>query len=315
MPPREEDTPVSPPSRGDSRGVILQRGQGTSRKRNRCNALQRWVVFLVFIVSCTENPFVEEEEVSPRTIRGRVLLADGSSPADIFVWLEGVRVTTWTDEKGQFVLSLPAPSEGGGVTGHNGTFSLYFYVANYRIESAHVVLVNGDVARSRGDIDERGELRDVVYLKRILDVSTEIVPSAFPRHYRGQVVVSVKLRALSGDVTVESLKMVERRVLKRSGLVIVDRDGNFVNAVGLGTGWQLAPETVTGESKDLNMVLTWPPCELQEGRHTMIPYLLVRQEELKPELLDDMGEDVDHLGPNYLTLPFRRTGGEFVIGG
>ncbi|MFQ6616016.1 MAG: hypothetical protein ACE5HZ_04520 [Fidelibacterota bacterium] len=278
----------------------------------RCVVLS---TILGLVVSCTDNPFVAGEEVSPRSIGGRVLLADGSSPGGVFVWLEDVRVSTWTDEKGEFVLSLPAPSQGGGVTGHSGTFSLYFYVANYGIDSAQVVLVNGDVARSRGDLDERGKLADVIHLKRILTIHTDVIPESFPRYYRGQVAVSVTLRALSDDVTVESLKKVENRTLSRSGLIIVDQAGNFVNAIGFGTTWQLAPEIVSRESKALNMVLTWPPCELQEGLYTMIPYLLIRQGNMPPELVEDMGEDVDDLGPSYLTMPFRRDGGEFFVGG
>lgn len=271
------------------------------------------VAILVFVVSCTDNPFVEEEEVSPMSIRGRVLLEDGSSPDSIFVWLEGVRVSTWTDDGGRFLLSLPAPSGGSGVTGHDGTFLLYFYVANYRIATAEVVLVRGDVVRSRGDVDEKGALKQTIHLKRILEVHTQVFPESFVRQFRGQVTVLVTLRAVSDDVTVESLMKVEGQVLRRSGLLIVDQGGKFVNAIGLEADWRLSGESIGRQSNRWRISLRWPPCDLLDGQYTMIPYLLVRQENLRPELLEDMGEGVGELGPNYLTLPFRRGGGEFLI--
>ncbi|MGH7453286.1 MAG: hypothetical protein ACRENG_18195, partial [bacterium] len=87
---------------------------------------------LAVLSGCTSNPFGNDKISSEkRKVSGTVGLADQANAKDIYVWLAGFNVSTYTNEQGGFEINLPpkpAQSANGAVS---GIFSLYFYMANY----------------------------------------------------------------------------------------------------------------------------------------------------------------------------------------
>ncbi|MEE9166514.1 MAG: hypothetical protein V3U24_03495 [Candidatus Neomarinimicrobiota bacterium] len=195
----------------------------------------------------------------------------------------------------------------------NEDFYLHYYVANYRLDSSKVVILNGEVARSAGDINGRGELNDVKYLSRILDITTDVSPQGIPEDYKKPVTVKVSLKATSRPLFVKSLKRVQNRVLKRTGLIILDEDDNFLRAMDFDPNWRLARERVTLEQKVWNIIFLWSACDLPKGTYKVIPYLLVQQENVPPELIESLGSEAEKLGQGYLRMPFKRDEGQLVV--
>lgn len=273
------------------------------------------IYFLIILISgCTENPFGnKDQQISSRNIGGKVYLKDGAKPQGIFVWLETFDVGTRTDENGNFNLTLPSSMSEGGVTGGDGIFYLYFYVANYRLDSAQVVIVNGEVARSEGDINDNGELNEAKGLTKILNIGIDIYPSFIEFDSWGRMTAIITLRAIYDNVEVASRKRMENHVFKRSGLIFLDGEGNFVGTVGRGTGWRMGTEIISQSPKKWIVEMNVPPCDLPLGIYKVVPYLLVKQNNLPPQLIESMGTNVEALGPNYLNIPFVRQEGEFII--
>jgi len=82
----------------------------------------------------------------------------------------------------------------------------------------------------------------------------------------------------------------------------------------------LGSTVVTFVQSDLDTIDTAPvirtmvvplfPGDLLPGEYEIIPYLLVKNEEIPESLIDSLGEDVEELGPDYLFIPMIREGNE-----
>jgi|TARA_Y100000310_G_scaffold334953_1_gene415839 hypothetical protein len=270
--------------------------------------------WLILVAGCTENPFNDDsEKISSRAISGAVTLNDGAVPKGVYVWLEGLDVGTRTDEQGEFSLVLPPPSSSSAGSAMDGVFNLYFYVANYAIDTAEVVLVNGEVARSEGDINDQSELKQSKQLYKLLDVVTSVSPQTILFEYWGKMNISVTLNAISSSVVVESLKKIANRVVFRTGLVLVDENDQFVKVIGQGSSWDLGLETIRQEQTTWRIRKSWPPCELPVGVYRFIPYLIIRQPNVPQALIESLGRDAQNLDRSYLNMPFIPRGGKLIV--
>lgn len=272
------------------------------------------MAWLMLVAGCTENPFNDDsQQISARAISGTVTLNDGAVPQGIYVWLEGIDAGTRTDEQGEFSLVLPPPSSSSAGSAMDGVFNLYFYVANYAIDTAEVVLVNGEVARSEGDINDQGELKQSKQLYKLLDVVTSVSPQTILFEYWGKMNISVTLNAISSSVVVESLKKVVDRVVFRTGLVLVDENDQFVKVIGQGSSWDFGLETIRQEQTTWRIRKSWPPCELPVGVYRFIPYLIIRQPNVPQGLIESLGRDAQKLDRSYLNMPFIPRGGKLIV--
>jgi len=136
-------------------------------------------------VACTDNPFFEDTEFwsDKLWVRGQVELnrIDNDLPLEdksgVFVWLEGLNVSTHTNSDGQFELQLASPATlPGGATAWNGAFKLYYYVANYKYEYSTIVIRNGKVEYGQQDVDEKGNINKIIQLDELLGIRTTISP-------------------------------------------------------------------------------------------------------------------------------------------
>ncbi|MCD4664781.1 MAG: carboxypeptidase-like regulatory domain-containing protein, partial [Bacteroidales bacterium] len=135
------------------------------------------VVFL-FLFECTHNPFENTKiTIDEKIISGKVELSDHSKPNGVYVWLEGFDIGTWTDAHGNFEISLPhaRTQSDGRIT---GTYKLFFFLANYQLDSSFVVIRNGELQLSHGDINESGQLKRPKFLKKILKIETFVSPTS-----------------------------------------------------------------------------------------------------------------------------------------
>ncbi|MCR4439509.1 MAG: hypothetical protein QHJ34_15980 [bacterium] len=274
--------------------------------------------------SCTHNPFGDDQIEAPGAeIRGQVLLQDGSSPEGVYVWLEHFAAGTWTDGRGEFRLFLSTTGAQAG-TGVTGSFRLFFYLGNYALRTAEVVLRNGMIVPGYGDIDAEGALRRPVILPRLLSVTTEVQPDSFPPAVGGDVspgsfqgttiVVTVTLRA---DMDSLPVLLPNRRAGPAALLLIRGLDpGSNVQLIpqeSLGALLApLVPDTITPEGRSWSGGFYLAKGALPAGRYEVVPYVLVPQSSLPDELLASLGV-TSTPGVSYLKLPFKRRQGVLTV--
>jgi len=271
-------------------------------------------VCLSLLCGCTENP-LDKSTISSksRQIHGKVRLSDESSSEGVYVWLEGFNIGTFTDQTGQFQVTLPPPETHGTPTGVNGVFNLYFYVANYRLSSAEVVVQNGEYLPSWGDIDANGEINGVISLRKLLRISTVVDPDTVTTSFEGPIDVQVSLQATFDSVTVVFPKIIEGS----SGAILLKRleSGDvFVDIPDMSDSTQTI-ERIGPEIRNWNMVFNAGTGVLPEGQYEIIPYFFIEQDSMPAGLLTSLSMNVKELGPDYLKIPFKREGGLFVVTG
>ncbi len=264
------------------------------------------------VVSCTESPIGGQVDNSPKLqIRGRVDLSDGISPEGVYVWLEGTPLSTRTDNNGFFQITLP-PARQNDPTYANGVFNLYFFLANYRLNFTPVVVQNGEFAYSRGEVDKNGELTGPRHLFKLLQIKTVVDPEVVSTSYEGPVGVQVALRATLDSVTVVFPKVIGGLL---GGVLLRHKPTGevFIDAADAGPNLREV-EKIGNEFYYKRLIFSLRRSLLTPGEYEVVPYLLIRQDNMPAGLLPSLGRNVEEITPEYLKIPFKREGGRFVIG-
>ena len=261
------------------------------------------------MASCTFSPFSQSEvDFSERlTIRGSVQMGDGSSPADVFVWLEGLNVSAWTDEAGAFELRLPTPSTqpGGGLSGE---YDLYFYVGNFGFEKIVTVLQGGYVVFGEGDIDDDGDVEGAIVLQKLADISTVMEPDEISRYDEDtRIDMRVSIRTYANPLRAEAFLAENRYIL-----------GYFFRKVNVPVGEAIYPPVGIGSAvTTLSTVTVWetgftfPYCGLQSevAEYEVYPYVHIVQDGLPEGLIESIAEHAGEYHPDYLRIPIRQEPG------
>lgn len=267
--------------------------------------------FCIFY-GCTSNPFGDDKiSEEKRNVSGTIKLADQTSAKDVYVWLAGFNLGAYTDEQGQFQLTLPPKGGQGTPGGVSGVFNLYPYLANYHLDSAVTVIQNGLFVYSRGDINKDGKLAASKVLRRFLRISTVVSPTVVSKNFSGNIGVTVTLEALDDSATV----IFPRSVGGLLGAVLFKRIGaEEVFVFEFSPGANTRDITIVGRApKSRVMLFNLLQVPLPPGQYEVIPYLLVRHQALPKGLMESLAANVETLGPDYLKLPFRREGGLFEV--
>lgn len=242
---------------------------------------------------------------------GTVRLADQADAKDILIWMNGFKISTFTNENGEFTLNLPPKAVQSGSGGVSGIFTIYFYMANYFLDSAQVVVQNGEFLYSRGDLNKDGRLAATKSLRRFLEISTVVSPAAVEQNFNFRIGVTATLRALIDSCTV----------------IFPGSIGDLLGAVffrNITTGEVIIFQSVPGAfTRDIAIIgrtptdrvlaFTLSQIALPRGQYEVIPQVLVRHQALPSGLIGSIGSNVEEIGSNYLKIPFRRTNGRFQV--
>lgn len=269
-----------------------------------------FVLFLILSVwSCTKNPAANDAIIAPdiRQITGQVVLNDGSPPDSVFIWLEGFDLNTRSDKEGQFTMELPLGSETVAQK-LTGIYHLYFYVANCYWESAIVIVNNGILLVSKGDVDEKGRLKHKIKLIKILEMKAKTDPDTITEKYNGIVNVHVTLTALEEPVIVKFPKASGQTL---AGAILRNDEGEifFFETTGATERSVIVKE----EESDWDLPILYKPGMVPLGNYEIVPYILIWQNGIPEGLLKSIGEDVEEFGPAYLRIPFKRQVGKLTI--
>lgn len=267
----------------------------------------------ILLFSCTENNLFDNEiNVTENLIvRGTVLLSDPTGPDSVYVWMEGVNLSTYTDAQGDFLLELPSPKNqpGGGL---NGIYRIFFFLGNYRIESASTLIINGEFQYGKGDLDIKGNVTRKVVLHKLLDIRTVVSPSEIENTYKDSIVTRIQLVNVTDTVRVRTFKRITGYT---SCLIIKPVRGTDEQAVllrGDPTFWW---EEIITEPTEWIMIYKFISGFFEPGEYEFFPFLEVVQDGVPPGLLESLGNDVYAFGHEYLKVPFKQVRGRLKVSG
>ena len=265
----------------------------------------------VIFFACKESP-INGDISNPLNleIRGRIALSDAGNLEGIYVWMEDTPISTATNRDGVFVLSLP-PSATNSAVYASRVFNLYFYIANYRLISTPVTVMNGRFLYSRGEVNGNGELIRTLFMEKLLNITTQVDPSVVTPDYSAAINVLLTLRAVRDSVDVVFPKILGGElgaILFRNletGKIIAD-------APEINSGIWLTKK-IGNEAETFSFSFDLKRGILPVGRYEVIPYFFIEQARMPEGLLASISQKAEELGPDFLKIPFRRNGGLFAI--
>ncbi len=261
---------------------------------------------LLIILSCTHNPFFHEK-INPAKrsqISGKVIV-DGGNLENVFIWLEGLDLTTRTDEQGNFKLTIPPAYSNSGL---NGIYNIFYYLGNYKLASSSVYIYETEFAYGQGDLDRNGNLFDI-YLFKMLNIETQIAPSEIGQNYSGNIEITVTLKNLIDSVLIGTFHIDENfftSIIFKNTANPSDRSKLYSESKDFAT-------IIIDSVKEWHMIIPWTPGFLESGVYDVFPYLHIFQEELSPQLLINIGKNADKFDYDYLKIPFKQNVGRFSV--
>ena len=268
-----------------------------------------------FLVHCTKNP-IEDNKINPennQTISGSVRLSDKSSPDDVFIWLEGTKISVRTDSKGAYKLQLPSPElqSGGGM---DGVFNLYFYLANYKLASTKVSIARGKFVFGRYGINQNGIL-DSKTLTKLVDISTEVQPDQYTIGNGGYIDIYISLTNTMTTTYITTFYDYANDLV--NGIIFKNRAKASSEAEFRILTIYAKTLAVAGDSV-LQMSFFSGDLKLEAGEYDVIPLIYIEQEGMPEGLLQAIGEKsgLYDVHPDYLKIPFKQQYGYLkIIGG
>ena len=270
------------------------------------------LVWLSWLCVCTEFPVGRPKLRTPnRDVRGQVLLDDGSNPEGIYVWLEGLNLGTRTGSDGTFRLTIPRTEGIGFDKGYSGVYRLYFYVANYSLGIAEIVLYKGDVLTSAGDLDGDGRLLGTRTLRKLLLVTTAVDPNSVAMNFTGIININVSLQAVHDSVSVYLPKIIGGH----SGAVILRKteSGETFTDITVTADTTSNIERIGPEPRVFSMAFVFKRGSIGPGQYEVIPFIFIDEQPVPEKLLLSIDPHHGEIGPGYLDIPFRRGGGDLVV--
>lgn len=265
---------------------------------------------MLLMANCTENPFGSDSNISTKTtVSGRVILLNSSSSEGVYVWLEGLNAGVFTGPNGDFLLRLPSPSSqpGGGFT---GSANLYFYMANFQLDSTRLVLRSGEFLYSQGELNEKGELLRPRTLTKLLNVSTALRPSAIPVSYDSTLETIVTLQVLALQVELLAYGA-GSNFLTLAAIQKINTEQAWVSS--LYSGFLQIDTTFFSGTYVFTTSYLLDSYFLTPGDYLVIPYLWIKQDHLPRGLIHSLDAAYEKFDLNYVNIPFQREGGRLTV--
>ncbi|MFZ5518978.1 MAG: hypothetical protein ACOY90_20265 [Candidatus Zhuqueibacterota bacterium] len=269
---------------------------------------------ILIALACTKNPFGDDDISSEaQTIHGTVSL-QRDTPEGVYVWLEGFNLGTFSDTSGAFELKLPSSSRFANLTGN---FHLYFFVANYAIDTASVVIHNGEVKFALGDLDENGKLNRTIHLIKLMHIKLAAKESVFddaiPLRDIGKVAMELTFTAIKEAVTAEFPRKTEGPLC----IIFMQRispDNDIQKMVltnPLALESDLASDNITTDPRYWTGSFNKRTLELPIGAYKITPYCLIHQPGLPDALVKNFCRDKNNPTIDFVNLPMKIEGGIF----
>ncbi len=264
------------------------------------------LAILITMVGC-QNPLFENKVSGAKTsISGQIRLSGEENLENIFVYLEGVEIGTYTNAKGEFALSLPRDIVAG--TSLSGVFNLYGYVANFLVKPNPIAIRDGQFVFGSHSLDSKGYLNPTPLLRKILEVTTHLT-----RGYKGDpniMAVTVHLHAIGADVPVV-LPNASQEFLGGALIHNLTTGEVFLKTMATAGYNRLFEVTINEVGRNFYMLFSLD--DLPPGEYEVIPHVLPNYDDLARQLAHCIGIDPTRLSASFLKWPVRYPGDRFTL--
>ena len=168
----------------------------------------------------------------------------------------------------------------------------------------------------QGDVDENGNIKNVLNLEKLLDIKTTVFPSS--------ISVSDTLRTMEMMISLNPhVREVEIETSIGNGgfltaMIFLDENADTSQAVFYDAVLSMKTEIV---SHDANFKIGIKPVwfssyigkSLPVGRYKVIPYFYIKKNNLLESLLKAIAEKANQFHFDYLKIPFRQNYGTIVV--
>jgi hypothetical protein len=271
------------------------------------------ILLLSSFFSCTSNPFWEDSPTIEMKITGEVLTENNQTNVPVSVWLETFDLYTTTDSVGYFSFSITNSQTPNGSM--NGPVNLYFFIHNYELDSVTAYFTNGMFSKEQTNFSEDGELLNPVEMKKILSGDVILHFNKNSIQTRDTLRVSFNLETHSA-VSIDTYKYIlqEDGSDFHSGLFFRSLTDNETVTIYRFNGIDQSGNSVEDKLRNLTYVenesITWTyyllsdSLNLSSGDYEVLPYLLVRQDQIPNGLIEALGGDSAFtLSAYFLDLP------------
>jgi hypothetical protein len=271
------------------------------------------IFLLISFFSCTSNPFWEDSPTIEMKITGEVLTENNQTNVPVSVWLETFDLYTTTDSVGYFSFSITNSQTPNGSM--NGPVNLYFFIHNYELDSVTAYFTNGMFSKEQTNFSEDGELLNPVEMKKILSGDVILHFNKNSIQTRDTLRVSFNLETHSA-VSIDTYKYIlqEDGSDFHSGLFFRSLTDNETITIYRFNGTDQSGNSVEDKLRNLTYVenesITWTyyllsdSLNLSSGDYEVLPYLLVRQDQIPNGLIEALGGDSAFtLSAYFLDLP------------
>jgi hypothetical protein len=271
------------------------------------------IFLLISFFSCTSNPFWEDSPTIEMKITGEVLTENNQTNVPVSVWLETFDLYTTTDSVGYFSFSITNSQTPNGSM--NGPVNLYFFIHNYELDSVTAYFTNGMFSKEQTNFSEDGELLNPVEMKKILSGDVILHFNKNSIQTRDTLRVSFNLETHSA-VSIDTYKYIlqEDGSDFHSGLFFRSLTDSETVTIYRFNGTDQSGNSVEDKLRNLTYVenesITWTyyllsdSLNLSSGDYEVLPYLLVRQDQIPNGLIEALGGDSAFtLSAYFLDLP------------
>lgn len=276
-----------------------------------------FIICCTALSGCTENPFFNPPEVGAAQISGQVLLSREVDNSGVYVWIERLELSASTNPDGEFLINIPPPASQGGGNGIDGDLFMYFYIANYKLDSVRVSFLRGVPVISRGDLNEEGNLDHVINLSKLLNVRVSVSSDSVSMASPDSLKVTIKLTSTAVNPVASIMAKANSREYTPASPALfikkVGSDEHIFKMIDIGYHVELVNFIDQNVTVIHEMTIKFTDGELLTGVYEVIPYVKVRGVDPPLELLESLGNHVLDYHPDYLNLPFKLSTENFVL--
>lgn len=266
---------------------------------------------LTALIGCTENPFSDPPEVGTSQLSGKVLLSHDFDNSGVYVWIEQIEISAYTNSDGDFLITIPPPASQGGGGGIDGDLIMYFYLANYKLDSARVSFLRGVPVVSKGDLNEEGDVARIIKLSKLLNVELSFLKKSISMSSSDSLRIKITLTSPEIEPVASVMAKANTREYTPPSPAFfikkIDSEERIFKMIEIGYHVELVNFINKSVTVIYDMAVGFSAGELPTGTYEVIPFVKVRDVNPPLALLNSFGEHVLEYHFDYLNLPFKRS--------